>query len=206
MITNHASNHNTPSRVSFERQTTSNTPNAEGNMEPSETKKPKATTLKPNAESTDKGDGTAKSHFDTFQDTKSDPHFDQLMIADVEADNLNALLADCGQHLATANLKKLNAKDKDELIAAASLVKHFEKIKRMLMDKFPTHPLGNVGASTEWWTSMRSAFVTLSARTQVKSHDNFKEKSTRGLFRHHTAGNALWPKLLGDDNPVNPKK
>jgi hypothetical protein len=52
---------------------------------------------------------------------------------------------------------------------------------------------------------MRSAFVTLSARTQVKSHDNFKEKSTRGLFRHHTAENALWPKLLGDDNPVNPK-
>jgi hypothetical protein len=181
-------------------------PNAEGIMlEPSETKTPKATTLMPNAESTVKGDVTAKSHFDTFQDTKSDPHFDQLTIADVEADNLNALLADYGQYLATTTLKKLNAKDKDEVIAASSLVKYYEKIKRMLLDKFPTHPLGNVGASTEWWTSMRSAFVTLSARTQVKSHDNFKEKSTRGLFRHHTPRNALWPKLLGDDNPVHPK-
>jgi hypothetical protein len=114
-------------------------------MEPSETKTPKATTLKPNAESTVKGDVTAKSHFDTYQDTKSDPHFDQLMIADVEADNLNALLAANGQYLATATLKKLNAKDKDEVIAASSLVKYYEKIKRMLLDKFPTHPLGNVG-------------------------------------------------------------
>jgi hypothetical protein len=181
-------------------------PNQEVSIkEPSKTKKPKATVLQPNAESTEKGDGTAKSHFDTFQDTKSDPHFDHLTMDDVEADNLNALLVDYGQHLATTPIKKLNSKDKDAVIAADSLIKCFEKMKRMLLAKFPKHPLANPAASCEWWTTMRSSFQTLASRTAVKSHDNFKEKATRGLYRHHTPENAVWPKLLGDDTPLTKK-
>ena len=146
------------------------------------------------AKNTYDGKLTAIRLFNYYAGKCSTPSYELLTEEDVESDNLQHILGRFAIWFSSFDMPRFHDENFEprsssvtiEYVVPNSKKKYFERLKAVLLSKFPTHDDWKV--QSEWWVAMVNSFETESERHQKLSKLDIKvtDRSVCSLYKENS--------------------